>query len=186
MAFVKKLEPKNLQPHLDIQKNFIGRTGELLYFVQNILKPEEPTHNIISISGQGGVGKSALLKQFINKTRVADFKDHCLAAVANERQVTATSVMEKFADQLREAGHTLTNFEDALVHYKDALRKLQLEQDKMRDTVLRKTATDVAGSALKGIPIMGGILEEVAKTTTGFVVDEFLYHRMLKDAERLE
>ncbi|MGZ3615419.1 MAG: hypothetical protein ACXWPS_03755 [Ktedonobacteraceae bacterium] len=27
--------------------------------MQNILKPEEPTHNIISIWGQGGVGKTA-------------------------------------------------------------------------------------------------------------------------------
>ena len=52
---------------------FIGRMGELLFFVQNILKPEEPTHNIISISGQGGVGKSTLLTRFIAVCGAASF-----------------------------------------------------------------------------------------------------------------
>ena len=36
-------------------KIFVGRDIELNFFVNNILKPEYPTHNIISISGQGGV-----------------------------------------------------------------------------------------------------------------------------------
>jgi hypothetical protein len=32
MAFVKKTESKSIQPHPDMQKSFIGRTGELLFF----------------------------------------------------------------------------------------------------------------------------------------------------------
>ncbi len=31
-------------------KVFIGRTSELLFFIQHILKPEDPTYHIISIS----------------------------------------------------------------------------------------------------------------------------------------
>ncbi len=49
MPFVRKTDSQGSQPPTDARKLFIGRTGELLFFVQNILKPEEPTHNIISI-----------------------------------------------------------------------------------------------------------------------------------------
>ena len=49
MPFVRKTDSQGSQPPTDARKLFIGRTGELLFFVQNILKTEEPTHNIISI-----------------------------------------------------------------------------------------------------------------------------------------
>ncbi len=65
MPFIRKTDSQGAQPPGDARTLFIGRMGELLFFVQNILKPEEPTHNIISISGQGGVGKSTLLTRFI-------------------------------------------------------------------------------------------------------------------------
>ena len=71
MPFVKKNDSRGSQSPTDARNLFIGRTGELLFFVQNILKPAEPTHNIISISGQGGVGKSTLLARFIDETHTA-------------------------------------------------------------------------------------------------------------------
>jgi hypothetical protein len=55
MPFVKKTDSQGSQPPTVIRKIFIGREGELLFFRQNILKAEEPTHNIISVSGQSGV-----------------------------------------------------------------------------------------------------------------------------------
>lgn len=66
MPFVRKTDSQGTQPLTDTRKLFIGRTGELLFFVQNLLKPDEPTHNIISIWGQGGVGTSTLLARFMN------------------------------------------------------------------------------------------------------------------------
>lgn len=68
MPFVKKNDAQGSQPPTNARDIFIGRTGELLFFVQNILKPIDPTHNIISISGQGGVGKSTMLARFIDET----------------------------------------------------------------------------------------------------------------------
>ncbi len=66
MPFVRKTDLQGPQPPSDALKLFIGTTGELLFFVQNILQPEEPTHTIISIWGQGGVGKSTLQAHFID------------------------------------------------------------------------------------------------------------------------
>src|SRR5258707_15095019 len=104
MPFVKKNDAKGSQTSNDSRKNIVSRTGELLFFVQNILKPEEPTHNIISISGQGGVGKSTLLARFIAETHTPTFQGHCLTALVDERQTSAVSIMQEFADQLRLEG----------------------------------------------------------------------------------
>src|SRR5438270_2155852 len=124
MPFVKKNDSQGTQPPTDARKLFIGRTGELLFFVQNILKPEEPTHNIISIWGQGGVGKSTLLARYIDETHAPAFKDYCLTAMVDERQTSPANMMEKFADQLDIKG----DFEKALKQYKEVLRKLQSER----------------------------------------------------------
>ncbi len=104
MPFVKKSESQNPKPPADARKIFIGREGEILFFIQNIYKPNDPTHNIVSISGQGGVGKSTLLLQLMTETRTTAFKDYCLAALVDERQITPASMMEKFAEQLHMAG----------------------------------------------------------------------------------
>ncbi len=66
MPFIKKNDAQNAQP----SSSFIGRTGEIFFFVHNILRPEAPTHNILSISGQGGVGKSTLLARFMAEAHV--------------------------------------------------------------------------------------------------------------------
>jgi AAA domain len=119
MPFIKKTDPQSSQPPTDARKIFIGRESELLFFVQNILKPADPTHNIISIWGQGGVGKSTLLARYIDETHTPEFKDYCLTAMVDERQTSSASMMEKFAEQL----HLEGDFEKALKQYKEALRK---------------------------------------------------------------
>ena len=67
MPFVKKNDAQGSQPPTDARNIFIGRASELLFFVQNILEPESPTHNILSISGQGGVGNQPSLTAFMTK-----------------------------------------------------------------------------------------------------------------------
>src|SRR5258708_10714331 len=101
MPFVRKTDSQGSQLSTDTRKIFIGRTGELLFFVQNILKPEYPTHNIISISGQAGVGKSTLLARFIDETRTIAFQNYCLTPIVDERQTTPARAMERFIEQLQ-------------------------------------------------------------------------------------
>jgi len=163
-------------------KVFIGRTSELLFFIQHILKPEDPTYHIISISGQGGVGKSTLLSRFIDEMHGGDFKDYCLTAQVNERQTTPANIMEKFAEQLSLKG----DFERALGQYKDTLRRVQSEREAAREALLRQATTDVAGSLAKTVPVMGGVLETVAESTIGYIWEELHSRQRLKDAERLE
>src|SRR6266566_7260770 len=168
MPFVRKADSQGSQPPTDTRNLFIGRTGELLFFVQNILKPEEPTHNIISIWGQGGVGKSTLLARFIDEAHSAEFKDYCLTAIVDERQTTPTSIMEKFADQL----HITGDFKKALKQYKEALHKLQTEQETIQDTLLQRVP-NFAGASVEGVPFVGPILRESAKAITDHLLEKY-------------
>src|SRR5215469_5682611 len=124
MPFIKKSQIQSSLPSTSPRSVFVGRTNELLFFVQQILKPEEPVHNILSIWGQGGVGKTTLLQQFKNQAATADFKAYCLTALVDERQATPASMMEKLADQL----HLGKNFEKALQRYKEVLQFLPLSR----------------------------------------------------------
>src|SRR5256884_1502627 len=139
----KKSETKRQQPPTDARNIFIGRVNELHFFIEGILKPEEPTHNIISIWGQGGVGKSTLLGRFIDEARSADFKDYCLTAIVDELQTTPASIMEKFATQL----HMQGAFVKALRHYKEVLRTQQTEREMPHDTLVKRTPV-FAGAAV--------------------------------------
>ena len=181
MPFVRKADSQGSQPPSDTHKLFIGRTGELLFFVQNILKPEEPTHNIISIWGQGGVGKSTLLSRFIDEARSAEFKDYCLTAIVDERQITPVSIMGKFADQL----HMQGAFEKALKRYKEALRTQQTEGEMLQNTLVKRTPT-FAGAAVEGVPFVGPLLGEGVKATAEHLLDRRYNVQRHKDAELLE
>jgi tetratricopeptide (TPR) repeat protein/GTPase SAR1 family protein len=176
MPFVKKPNSQTSQTPSHAQSIFIGRIRELDFFVHNILKPEEPIFNIVSIWGQGGVGKSTLLKQIMNQMRTAEYKDNCLAALVDERHVTPASMMERWADQLSISGR----FGKALRRYWEALDPSSTERNTLQGKLVKK-APDLAGAALEGIPFAGSLLHEGVKVTT-----EHLLERYRLSAEKQE
>src|SRR5260370_29602136 len=117
MPFIKRANLKHSHSVADMRKIFVGRTNELQFFRENILEPEEPTYNIVTIFGQGGVGKSTLSARIIEELHDSKFQDYCLSALVDERQITPVSIMERFADQLHLGG----DFGKALKRYKDTL-----------------------------------------------------------------
>jgi len=181
MPFVRKNDSQEESPPINARKIFIGRMGELLFFVQNILK-EEPTHNIISISGQGGVGKSTLLTRFIAETHTPNFRDSCLAALVDERQTSVVSIMQKFADQLRLEG----KFQKVLHRYEEAVLKLKTDQENgtLQDAALGRVP-NFAGAAVEGVPIVGPLLREGVKVTAQSLLAKYYTNLARGDAERL-
>ena len=107
MPFVKKSHSQSAQPDsIGFSSGFVGRTDELLLFVYQILQPDAPTHNILSISGQGGVGKSTLLAHFIAEAQKAPFNDYCQTAIVDEHPADPISMMEQFAQQRWQFGNS--------------------------------------------------------------------------------
>ncbi len=182
MPFVKKTHSQDSQPSSEGGSLiFIGRTGEVLFFVHNILQPDAPTHNILSISGQGGVGKSTLLGRFSVKAHEAPFRDYCLTASVDERPATPISMMEKLAQQLPLTG----KFEKALKQYKEALQRRQVESETLRGRLFERVP-DVAGAVVEGIPMAGPLLREGAKVVASHLLKEHQASQLQQDAELLD
>jgi tetratricopeptide (TPR) repeat protein len=181
MPFVKKNDPRSSQPAADIQKLFVGRANELHFFREHILKPEDPAYNIISVYGDGGVGKSTLIARIIDEAGSPEYREYCLTARVDERQATAASMIEKFASQL----HMRNNFKRALARYKDAMYRLQAEQETMQDAVLQR-APDFAGAAVEGVPFVGPLLREGVKMTTEHVLHSYGMGQGRRAPERLD
>jgi tetratricopeptide (TPR) repeat protein len=173
MPFVKKNEIKRGLRTTDVTKLLVGRTEELHFFTGRILAPEESHYNILSISGQGGVGKTTLLLRFIDEARAANYKDYCLTAMADERQATPQAIMESFAQQLNIRGR----FEKALIQYKETLRKLATRRQ------LNEAPT---GASSAGTLKIAALLERGTKGAVGDVWNEQQLDQLLKNAEQLE
>ena len=181
----KKNAPKGTQQPSDAKRIFIARTNELLFFIHHILEPEEPTYNIISVSGQSGVGKSTLVNRLIDEARAANFKDYCLTAKVDERQTTPASIMQCFAEQLRDAGQPLKKFEEKLTTYKESLRRMHAGHKEEQEILVRETV-DTAGAIAEDIPFVGGLMRKGANTFTEILIEKGRMGQYLKDAAKLE
>lgn len=183
MGFTDRTSSKP-QSQADLKKLFVGRVKELNFFVEKILKAEKPSHNIISISGQGGVGKTTLVERFIVEAQTEDFNDYCLTALVNERQTTSLDVMKKFADQLEIKG----KFERALKEYEDALRRIRDSQEAAGDALL-SNMPDALGAAAKAatpLPVINEIAGEGTKVMSKAVIDHFQDNRLREDERKLK
>lgn len=182
MPFVDRTNSKQQLP-TDARKLFVGRSSELHFFLESILKSEKPSHNIVSIWGQGGVGKSTLVARFINEAHATNLKDYCLAALVDERQTTPVSIMEKLADQLQITGA----FEKALERYREALRRLRSEQEVTQEELLQRTA-GLLGDIARDIPVplVNTLAGKGTEIAAEYFIEKIHYHQFLKDARRLE
>jgi hypothetical protein len=181
MPFVN---PEGQTTATDVRKIFIGRANELIFFEKSILRPEKPTHNIISVSGDGGVGKSALLAQFIDKTYAPEFKDYCLVARVDEQQNIPASIMEKIANQLRFANYPMINFEKMLLIYKKIIHREQLD----RESLLRNRNSENITLSTDDLSVEeeNTKTKKINRNIDDQSFNEYSYHQLSIDTERLD
>lgn len=145
----------------------IGRTAEQDFFTEHILRPggrdqSAPTHNLISLWGEAGVGKSTLLARFRDTACSIEFRDACLTALVDAWLLTPARLMECVAAQLRSAGVPLAVFELALARYKATARRQQGEQEIARLLFLRQLPY-LSGDGIRGKPVIGSFYTAVAE-----------------------
>lgn len=104
------------------QENFIGRTNELSIFRDNLLS-SQPLSLIFFVFGQGGVGKSELLKQYKN---LAEENGH-IVAVSDETQTDIPLLLDKFSRDVEESGGKLKRFSEKFKKYQQL--KHEVESD---------------------------------------------------------
>ena len=107
------------------QKSFVGREEQINFFRSNLVLSLESDQRrfILSVFGQGGVGKTTLLKQF----RKIASENNFATALSNDEETSVPKVMARFAQQFENQGHKLEKFSERYKVYRQ--KKQELESD---------------------------------------------------------
>ncbi|MDQ2907666.1 MAG: ATP-binding protein [Chloroflexota bacterium] len=150
------------RPRSAVKGRFIGRASELHLFREHLLKPEDPTYNVLSVWGPTGVGKTTLFARLRDEARTADCNESCLIALVDEPFFSPADLMERCAAQLRLAGVPLAAFEQVAARYKQALQPRHDEQTVARAAFLREVAA-LTEAKMMDASVVGGMYETVAR-----------------------
>lgn len=152
--------------------DFVGRDAELNQF-QRILNqlPDGSGCCILNISGQAGVGKTELLRQYRKQAEAAG-----IIAFTTEMEPDVPSVMGKIADQLKQQKHPLGKFGDRYRTYLQCLQRLEADPEKPQGLTkaIGQAATKGAVSAARQIPVVGVAVSMLDETTLAAQGGEWL------------
>jgi tetratricopeptide (TPR) repeat protein len=104
-------------------ENFIGREGEIESFRHNLQLSYEDRKYIWNIFGQGGIGKTTLIKRF----QILASEQGALTALTDESQFDILDVLGALAEQLKKQGKPLKAFDERYRTYRQL--KEQIESD---------------------------------------------------------
>ena len=156
-------KPKSLQDILKQrqQSGFVGREDQVNQFRQNLsFHPEDDRHFFLyNVWGQGGVGKSTLLRQF---RKIAD-EAKIISAYVDEAEKTIPEVMGRLAEDLERQGHKLTQFSDRYKVYRQKRQELETDPDAPQgfSAFVGKTMIKTGVRLARQVPVGGAVFEFV-------------------------
>lgn len=109
------------------QDAFIGREEQISLFRENLALSldNDQRRYIFAISGQGGVGKTTLLRRL---RRIAE-ENNAICAFTDDSETDVPGVMAKMAAQLRAQGYACDAFEKRYQSYLQLIQKLEADPD---------------------------------------------------------
>jgi hypothetical protein len=105
--------------------DFVGREEQLEIFRKNIAG-DIPEYPFVQVFGQGGVGKTTLLKQF----QVMCDEHRIPHALTDHHEKTPPEAMHRLGELLHKVGHPLKSFNERYETYLQLQEKIQKEPDK--------------------------------------------------------
>ncbi|WP_242040404.1 tetratricopeptide repeat protein [Anabaena subtropica] len=163
-------KPKSLQDILKQrqQSGFVGREEQVNTFRHNLELPlEDPRrHFLFNVWGQGGVGKSTLLRQF---RQIADGAK-IITAYTDESEKSVPEVMGRLAEQLEQQGHKLGQFTERYKVYRQKRQELETDPEAPQgfSAFVGKTVAKAGMGMAKQVPGSGavfGLINEDAFAT---------------------
>jgi tetratricopeptide (TPR) repeat protein len=139
------------------QNKFIGRTEYIESFITNFESSDSSV--FFNIYGQGGVGKSYLVKKMIS---IADEKN-CLTTYTDESVKSLLEWMDKISVQLKTKDVDLADFDKRYKVYLQETKKLETDPEKPKGTL---------GSFTKSV--MKGVIKDVKKIPGAETIASFI------------
>ncbi|MEO0828269.1 MAG: tetratricopeptide repeat protein, partial [Cyanobacteria bacterium J06642_9] len=144
---------------------FVGRVEQLETFQHNLTHLQivdgfaYPSAFLFNIWGQGGVGKTTLLRQF---EAIAQGHQHVVARI-DEAITTVPEVMAAFAKQLADQGQPLAKFSERYKVYRQKREELETDPEAPQgfSAFVGKTVTKVGLKLGRQVPIAGAALDFV-------------------------
>ncbi|MEH1970082.1 tetratricopeptide repeat protein [Nostoc sp.] len=156
-------KPKSLQDILKQrqQSGFVGREDQVNQFRQNLALPPEDDRRrfLYNVWGQGGVGKSTLLRQF---RKIAD-EAKIISAYIDEAEKTIPEVMGRLAEELERQSHKLPQFTERYKIYRQKRQELETDPDAPQSfsAFVGKTVFKTSVRLARRVPVGGAVFDFV-------------------------
>jgi tetratricopeptide (TPR) repeat protein len=190
--FMAPNRPKSPKERRDAKnaRSFIGRTEQQDQFQRSLLQPEHQEAKLIfSISGQGGVGKTTLLKEF---RRIAEEYGHVVAYVdegaATNRVDDVPEAMHRLAEDLEGQGFKFEKFRERYKAYRVKKQEMEADPEAPKGFVgdatrgVMKIALEAGKTA---VPFGSMIDSEMVASKAGELMNYGVERFRNKDEERL-
>lgn len=104
---------------------FVGREEHITLFRRNLALSldDERRHFIFNVAGQGGVGKTWLLRRFRQLAEAGD----AITAWTDEADEDVPDIMGHIAEQLEDQGHELETFSERYRVYRQKRQELEAD-----------------------------------------------------------
>ena len=155
--------------------SFIGRQEQINKFRENLKRPEEERCFLFNIYGQGGVGKSKLIRKFREIAIESGFS----TALAVDTQTDVPKVLEQLAHDLEDKGHKFKSFSDRFRLYQQLKGELESDPEaphgfiSLLGSSLTKAATGYVKQTSVGGAITAVVDEEMLAAKMGELASYF-------------
>ena len=145
---------------------FIGRQAQLTTFRTSLTNPETRA-NIIAVSGQGGVGKTTLLKEF---RRIVEKQEQHIAAYVDEGSLTnpvedVPEALYRLAQDFegQNPNYKFEKFHERYKTYRQKRQELAADPEAPSSIAssLCHVGLRIALSGVKAVPVMGEVMGEL-------------------------
>jgi len=149
------------------QQEFVGRLDQSTFFRRNLTLPPEERTFVIAVCGQGGVGKSTLLRHYHKLAR----EHGAVPILTHEDHPDVPAMLGQLATQCAQQGYELKHFSERYQLYRQRRQELETDPDAPKNFAAFLGRTLVKGGLrlARSIPVAGPLIDLINEDT---IVDQ--------------